>query len=312
MSGSTSRTAPSPANQAVVTAFGRVLTAMVTPFRADGSLDLGAAQSLAAHLVDRGHDGLVVSGTTGESPTTTDDEKEGLVRAVVEAVGDRARVVAGTGTNDTHHTVELTRAAEKAGAHGVLLVTPYYNKPPQEALVRHFTAAADAVDLPVMLYDIPGRTGTPIEYESLVRLAAHDRILAVKDAKADLFEGSRVMADAGLAYYSGDDAMNLAWLTHGATGLVSVVGHVHGGDYAAMVAAVDRGDLGEALAIHRRLIPSVRAIMDKSSQGVVRAKAALQSAGLIAERTVRPPLLPATDDEVARLEAALAAVRAAS
>jgi 4-hydroxy-tetrahydrodipicolinate synthase len=312
MSGTSARTAPSAPNQAAVQAFGRVLTAMVTPFGADGSLDLAAAQSLATHLVDQGHDGLVISGTTGESPTTSDDEKDRLVRAVVEAVGDRARIVAGTGTNDTHHTVELTRAAEKAGAHGVLLVTPYYNKPPQEALVRHFLAAADAVDLPVMLYDIPGRTATPIEYDSLVRLAEHDRILAVKDAKADLFEGSRVMADTGLAYYSGDDAMNLAWLTHGATGVVSVVGHVHGADYAAMVAAVEHGDLGAALAIHCRLIPSVRAIMDKSSQGVIRAKAALQSAGLIPERTVRPPLLPATDDEVARLETALAAVRAAS
>jgi 4-hydroxy-tetrahydrodipicolinate synthase len=285
---------------------------MVTPFRADGSLDLEAAQSLSTHLVDHGHDGLVVSGTTGESPTTSDDEKERLLRAVIEAVGDRARVVAGTGTNDTHHTIELSRSAEQAGAHGMLVVTPYYNKPPQEALVRHFLAAADAVDLPVLLYDIPGRTGTPIEYASLVRLAQHDRILGVKDAKGDLFEGSRVMADTGLAYYSGDDPLNLAWLTHGGTGVISVVGHVLGDDYAAMVAAVDRGDLAEALAIHRRLIPAVRAIMDKSSQGAIRAKAALQSAGLIPERTVRPPLLPATDDEVARLETALAAVRAAS
>ena len=312
MSGTSPSTASSAPDQAAAAAFGRVLTAMVTPFRADGSLDLDAAQSLAAHLVDQGHDGLVVSGTTGESPTTSDDEKERLLRAVVEAVGDRARVVAGTGTNDTRHTVELTRAAEKAGAHGVLLVTPYYNKPPQEALVRHFVAAADSVDLPVMLYDIPGRTGTPIEYSSLVRLAGHDRILAVKDAKGDLFEGSRVMAESGLAYYSGDDAMNLGWLTHGATGVVSVVGHVHGADYAAMVAAVGRGDLAEALAIHRRLIPAVLAVMDKSSQGVIRAKAALQSAGLIPERAVRPPLLPATDDEVDLVRTTLAAVRAAS
>ena len=150
---------------------------MVTPFRADGSLDLAGAQRLATHLVDHGHDGLVISGTTGESPTTSDSEKESLVRAVVEAVGDRARVVAGTGTNDTHHTVELSRAAEKAGAHGLLLVTPYYNKPPQEALVRHFEAAVDAVDLPVLLYDIPGRTGTAIAYDSLLRLAEHERIL---------------------------------------------------------------------------------------------------------------------------------------
>jgi 4-hydroxy-tetrahydrodipicolinate synthase len=282
-------------------AFGRVLTAMVTPFRRDGSLDLDAAQRLATHLVDHGHDGLVISGTTGESPTTSDDEKERLVRAVVEAVGDRARVVAGSGTNDTHHTVELSRAAEKAGAHGLLIVTPYYNKPPQEALVRHFETAVDAVGLPVILYDIPARTGTPIEYDSLVRLAEHDRILAVKDAKGDLFEGSRVMASTDLAYYSGDDPMNLAWLTHGGTGVISVVGHVHGDDYAAMVAALDRGDLAEALAVHRRLIPSVRAIMDRSSQGAIRAKAALQLLGIIPERTVRPPLLDASDAEVEAL-----------
>ncbi|HEX7187057.1 MAG TPA: 4-hydroxy-tetrahydrodipicolinate synthase [Actinomycetes bacterium] len=282
-------------------AFGRVLTAMVTPFRRDGSLDLDAAQRLATHLVDHGHDGLVISGTTGESPTTSDDEKERLVRAVVEAVGDRARVVAGSGTNDTHHTVELSRAAEKAGAHGLLIVTPYYNKPPQEALVRHFETAVDAVGLPVILYDIPARTGTPIEYDSLVRLAEHDRVLAVKDAKGDLFEGSRVMASTDLAYYSGDDPMNLAWLTHGGTGVISVVGHVHGDDYAAMVAALDRGDLAEALAVHRRLIPSVRAIMDRSSQGAIRAKAALQLLGIIPERTVRPPLLDASDAEVEAL-----------
>ncbi|MGH8893711.1 MAG: 4-hydroxy-tetrahydrodipicolinate synthase [Actinomycetes bacterium] len=293
--------APSPA----AAAFGRTLTAMVTPFRADGSLDTDAAQRLAEHLVDHGNDGLVVSGTTGESPTTSDDEKERLLRAVVEAVGDRARVVAGTGTNDTHHTVELSRAAEKAGAHGLLIVTPYYNKPPQEALVRHFRAAADAVNLPVLLYDIPARTGTPIEYDSLIRLAEHERILGVKDAKGDLFEGSRVMAATDLAYYSGDDPMNLAWLTHGGTGVISVVGHVHGDDYSAMVGAVDRGDLAEALAIHRRLIPAVRAIMDRSSQGAIRAKAALQLLEVIPERVVRAPLLDATDDEVARLREAL-------
>lgn len=285
--------------------FGRVLTAMVTPFTADGSLDLDAAARLAAHLVDHGHDGLVVSGTTGESPTTTDDEKDRLLRTVLEAVGDRATVVAGSGTNDTHHSIELSRAAEKAGAHGLLLVTPYYNRPPQEALVQHFRAVTDAVGLPVMLYDIPGRTGTPIEYDSLVRLAEHERIVAVKDAKADLFEGSRVMAATDLAYYSGDDAMNLAWLTHGAVGVVSVVGHVRGADYAAMVRAVERGDLGQALEIHRRLIPVVRAIMDKSSQGAIRAKAAMQVLGVIPERTVRQPLLPASDDEVALLRETL-------
>ena len=286
-------------------AFGRVLTAMVTPFRADGSLDLDAAARVATYLADHGHDGLVVNGTTGESPTTSDAEKSDLVRAVVEAVGDRVRVVAGSGTNDTRHTVELSRSAEKAGAHGLLLVTPYYNKPPQDALVQHFCAAADAVDLPVMLYDIPGRTGTPIEYDSLLRLAEHEQILAVKDAKGDLFEGSRVMAGTDLTYYSGDDPMNLAWLAHGATGVVSVVGHVHGTDYAEMVAATDRGDLAAALAVHRRLIPSVRAIMDRSSQGAIRVKAALQVLGVLPGRTVRAPLLEASEAEMTLLREVL-------
>jgi 4-hydroxy-tetrahydrodipicolinate synthase len=287
--------------------FGRVLTAMVTPFTSDGELDLDSAQRLATHLVDRGVDGLVVSGTTGESPTTSDSEKERLVRAVVEAVGDRARVVAGAGSNDTHHTIELCRTAEKAGAHALLLVTPYYNKPPQQALVRHFQLAADATELPVMLYDIPTRTGTPIEFESLAAVAGHERIVAVKDAKGDLFEGSRVMAETGLAYYSGDDALNLAWLTHGAVGVVSVVAHVAAAEYAEMVAAIERGDLPTALGLHRRLLPAVRALMARSSQGAITATAAVHAAGVIGSRAMRPPLIDATDEEVAVIQQALVA-----
>ena len=226
--------------------FGRVLTAMVTPFDADGDLDLDAAQHLAAHLVDHGHDGLVVNGTTGESPTTDDGEQLELLAAVVEAVGDRATVVAGVGTFDTAHTVDRARAAAGLGADALLVVTPYYSKPPQAGLAAHFTAVADATDLPVMLYDIPGRTGVPIETETLVRLAAHPRIVAVKDAKGDLYAGSWVMARTDLAYYSGDDALNLAWLAHGAVGVVSVVGHVAGRQYATMVEAVLEGDLATA------------------------------------------------------------------
>jgi 4-hydroxy-tetrahydrodipicolinate synthase len=287
--------------------FGRVLTAMVTPFTADGDLDLDGAQRLANYLVDRGVDGIVVSGTTGESPTTSDSEKEQLVRAVVEAVGDRAKVVAGAGTNNTHHTIELCRSAEKAGAHALLLVTPYYNKPPQRALVRHFEMAADATELPVMLYDIPGRTGTPIEFDSLVALAKHDRVIAVKDAKGDLFEGSRVMAETGLAYYSGDDALNLAWLTHGAVGVVSVAAHVAAAEYAEMVRAIERGDLATALELHRRLIPAVSALMARSSQGAITATAAVHAAGVIGSRAMRPPLIEATDDEVVALQQAFAA-----
>jgi 4-hydroxy-tetrahydrodipicolinate synthase len=279
---------------------------MVTPFTAAGDLDLDGAQRMATHLVDRGCDGLVISGTTGESPTTTDAEKERLVRAVVEAVGDRAKVVAGVGTNDTHHTVELARSAEKAGAHGLLLVTPYYNKPPQPALVQHFVTATDATDLPVMLYDIPGRTGTPIQYDSLVALGRHDRILAVKDAKGDLFEASRVMAETSLAYYSGDDALNLAWLTHGSVGVVSVVAHVAAAEYAAMVAAVERSDLPTALELHRRLLPVVRAVMGAASQGAITAKALAEAYGVIGSRAMRPPLLAASDDEVEVLRAVCA------
>ena len=190
--------------------FGRVLTAMVTPFDADGDLDVALAQELASYLVDHvGNDGLVVNGTTGESPTTTDDEKERLLRAVVEAVGDRATVVAGAGTNNTAHSVELARSAEKAGAHGLLVVTPYYSRPPQEGLLSHFTTVADATDLPVMLYDIPPRSVVPIQTDTLKRLAEHPRIKAVKDSKHDLWAGSEVLSNSDLAYYSGEDPLNL-------------------------------------------------------------------------------------------------------
>src|SRR5450631_4864200 len=176
---------PAPTTRPTAPPWGRVLTAMVTPFTADGGLDLDGAQQLASYLVDHGNDGLVISGTTGESPTTTDEEKDRLLRAVLEAVGDRATIVAGVGTNDTAHTCELARHAERAGAHGLLVVTPYYSKPPQSGLVAHFSAVADSTGLPVMLYDIPGRTGTPIATETLLQLAQHPRIIAVKDAKDD-------------------------------------------------------------------------------------------------------------------------------
>lgn len=273
---------------------------MVTPFDARGGLDLDAAQRLAVHLVDSGNDGLVLSGTTGESPTTTDAEKDALLRAVLEAVGSRATVLAGVGSNDTHHTVELAQQAAKSGAHGLLVVTPYYSKPPAAGLLAHFTAVADATDLPVMVYDIPGRTAVRIGTPTLLRLAEHERIVAVKEATGDLFEGADVMARTGLAYYSGDDVLNLAWLAHGAAGLVSVVGHVAGRQYADLVAAVDAGDLARARALHAQLVPAVRAIMTRT-QGAIMAKAALQLAGVLGERTMRLPLVAATDDEVAQL-----------
>src|SRR5690349_10500858 len=223
--------------------FGSVLVAMVTPFTDQGELDLDAAQRVATHLVDNGCDGLVVSGTTGESPTTTDAEKESLLRAVLEAVGGRAVVITGIGTNDTAHSVELAQQAAKAGAHGLLAVTPYYSKPPQAGLIAHFTVLADATDLPVMLYDIPGRSGVPIHTETLVKLAEHPRIVAVKDAKSDLYEGAWVLSRSDLEIYSGADEMNLAWLAHGGSGVVSVVGHAAPAQLRQMIDAVDAGDL---------------------------------------------------------------------
>src|SRR5947209_12698089 len=244
--------------------FGRLLSAMVTPFTADGALDVDGAAELATHLVDAGHDGLVISGTTGESATTSDDEKERLLRAVVEAVGDRATVVAGVGTYDTAHSVELARAAEKAGAHGLLVVTPYYNKPPQPGLVAHFGHIADSTALPVMLYDIPARTGVAIATETLQRLAEHDRVVAVKDAKGDLYETATVLATTDLAYYSGEDALNLPLLAIGAVGVVSVVGHVCADRYAAMVRTVDAGDLAEARRINASVLPAMRGIMTRT------------------------------------------------
>jgi 4-hydroxy-tetrahydrodipicolinate synthase len=284
--------------------FGRLLTAMVTPMTRDGDVDYDGVQHLATHLVDRGNDGLVISGTTGESPTTTDEEKERLLRAVVEAVGDRAHVVAGVGTNDTAHTIELAREAEKTGVSGTLVVTPYYSKPPQAGLVEHFTRVADATGLPTMLYDIPGRSGVPITTESLLRLAEHDRIVAVKDAKGDLYETTKVLAQSDLAFYSGEDAINLPMFAIGAVGAVSVVAHACAAEYAAMIRAVDAGDLAEARRINAAVLPAVRGIMTQAG-GAIMAKATAELLGLIATRTTRPPLVDATDEQVRLLRADL-------
>jgi 4-hydroxy-tetrahydrodipicolinate synthase len=282
--------------------FGRVLSAMVTPFDADGRLDTDAAARLATHLVDEcGHDGLVISGTTGESPTTTDAEQDALLRSVLEAVGDRASIVAGVGTNDTAHSVELAQAAEKAGAHGLLAVTPYYSKPPQPGIIAHFRAVADASDLPVMLYDIPGRTGTKLAAVTLATLAEHERIIAVKEASGDLYAGSWLLASTDLVIYSGDDTLNLAWLATGAVGLVSVVGHVAGLRYRHLVAAVEAGDLESAREIERSLLPVVAAIMTRT-QGAIMVKAALELQGHLRNRIVRSPLVEATDLQVMELE----------
>jgi len=275
---------------------------MVTPFDASGKLDLDAAQSLANHLVDLGNDGLVVSGTTGESPTTSDNEKAELVRAIVDAVGHRATVVASVGTYDTAHSVHLAREAEQAGAHGLLVVTPYYSRPPQSGLLAHFTAVADASSLPNMLYDIPPRSVVPIEVDTLRRLAEHPRIVAVKDAKGDLFAGSEVIASTDLAYYSGDDALNLPWLSVGGVGVVSVIGHVVAGRLRRMLESYENGDVSTARTVHRGLLPVCRAMGRVG--GVIFTKAALRLRGHDAGDP-RLPLPPATREQIALIAADL-------
>jgi 4-hydroxy-tetrahydrodipicolinate synthase len=284
-----------------------MLTAMITPFDAGGSLDLDRAQELATFLVDSGNDGLVINGTTGESPTTTDAEKADLVRAVVGAVGDRATIVAAAGTYDTAHSVELAKQARHAGAHGLLVVTPYYSRPPQSGLLAHFTAVADATDLPVMLYDIPPRSVVPIEVDTLLRLAEHPNIKGVKDAKGDLLAGSQVLADTDLAYYCGEDALNLPWLSIGAVGFVSVIGHVVAGRLLDMLDAFEHEKVGDARAIHLALLPLVHAMGRVG--GVTFAKAAIRLRGHDMGEP-RLPLMPATDEQVKAIEADLHAADA--
>ena len=278
--------------------FGRMLTAMITPFTRAGALDLDGAARLAEHLVDQGNDGLVLNGTTGESPTTTDEEKEQVLRAVVEAVGGRAFVLGGVGTFDTAHTLELARQAEKAGAHGLLVVTPYYSKPPQEGLRRHFTAVADATGLPVMVYDIPGRTAVAMETQTLLRLAEHPRIVAVKDAKDDLGASSEVLARTDLAYYCGSDMFNLPLLSIGGVGFVSVVGHVVTPRLVALADAFAAGEVARARTLHRELLPVYAGLF--RTQGVILTKAALALLGLPAG-PVRAPLVDATPEQRSRL-----------
>ena len=285
--------------------FGRLLTAMVTPFAADGSVDLPVAAELATHLVDDlGHDGLVVNGTTGESPTTSDGEKADLVHAVVEAVGDRAAVVAGVGTFNTEHTLELAADAAKLGVDGLLVVTPYYSKPPQAGLLEHFRRVADATDAPVMLYDIPGRSGTAIATDTMLRLAEHPRIVAVKDAKGDLTASSRVLAESDLAYYSGDDATTLPLLSVGAVGVVGTSTHFSGAGTKAMIEAYAAGDVTGATRLHRQLLPIFTGIF--ATQGCILVKAGLALRGRPVGG-VRSPLVPATPAETDALAAALAA-----
>ncbi|MFF5978220.1 4-hydroxy-tetrahydrodipicolinate synthase [Streptomyces olindensis] len=272
--------------------FGRALCAMVTPFSDSGALDLDGAQRLAAHLVENGCDGLVLSGTTGESPTTTDAEKSALITAVREAVADRASIVAGVGTPDTRHTAELAREAEKAGADGLLVVAPYYSRPPQDAIEAHFREIADSTGLPLMLYDIPARTGTRVEPETLLRLADHPGIVAVKDCSYDFLAAQKVLARTDLAYYAGCDEHNLALYAVGGTGYVSTVANVIPNHLRAVLDAFDAGDTTRAARLQQQATPLIEAIMSAGLPGAVTAKALLGSLHLPGGQ-VRAPLRPA-------------------
>jgi 4-hydroxy-tetrahydrodipicolinate synthase len=264
---------------------------MVTPFTSAGELDLAAVGALAERLADEGNNGLVVNGTTGESPTTSDAEKIAIIQAVVESVGDRVTVVAGVGTYDTAHSVHMAKEAEKAGAHGALVVTPFYSRPQQEGLLAHFAAVADATGLPVMLYDIPPRSG----------LAEHPRITAVKDAKGDLYAGSQVMANSDLAFYSGDDPLTLPWMSIGAVGVVSIISHVVGPHVRAMVDAAEAGDYVRARTLNRALLPANLAMSRTGGgAGLVFAKTALRLAGFDVGDP-RLPQIPATHDQTAQI-----------
>jgi len=286
--------------------FGAVLTAMVTPMTPDGAVDLEAAARLAKRLVDDGNDGLVLSGTTGESPTTHAPEKQDLVRVVVEAVGHRAAVLAGAGSNDTDHALRMAEQAAEAGADGLLVVSPYYSRPSQEGLYRHFATIADATELPVMLYDVPGRTGVRIAPETYARVAAHERIVATKDATGDVYAAAKLAASTGLAFYSGDDALLLPFLAHGAAGIVSVSAHAVGPQFAEAVRRFDAGDHAGALEVFLSTTPVIDALNGAGFQAVM-AKAAVELLGVTDNRHLRLPNVAASEEDVALLRDALAA-----
>ncbi|GAA3195640.1 MULTISPECIES: 4-hydroxy-tetrahydrodipicolinate synthase [Streptomyces] len=284
--------------------FGSNLVAMATPMQPDGTLSAPGLTALVDHLLTTGCDGIVVGGTTGESPTLTPAETTHLIRTVASLARGRARVVAGVGTHSTAESVHRAREAEAAGADALLLVCPYYSRPTQDGVRAHCTAVADATALPVMLYDVPARTGITLEAATLVDLARHPRIRAVKDAKGDLFEAMTVMDRTPLAYYCGIDELNLPYLACGATGLVSVVGNVAADRNADLIRAVRRGDLATAKAIQASLIPLTDALMH-TSQGAIMAKAALAERGVIPHATVRGPLSESPTSHLQVLKEAL-------
>jgi len=284
--------------------FGRLFTAMVTPFTKSGEIDWAGLEKIAAHLISTGNDGIAVNGTTGEAPTTSDDEKDQIIKTVRKVVGDQVKIIAGAGNNETSHSVEQAKRAAKAGADGLLVVTPYYNKPPQAGIAAHFTAMANATDLPLMMYDIPGRTGVEIESENIIKLAEHKNIVALKDAKGNPAATSYVIKQSGIAVYSGDDILNLPLLSVGAVGFVSVCGHTVGADLKAMLNAWFSGDANKATEIHQKLLPVFTGTF--RTQGAILTKAALNLMGLPGGFT-RLPLVDATDAQIAQLKVDLQA-----
>ncbi|MEY3168840.1 MAG: hypothetical protein RL421_83 [Actinomycetota bacterium] len=278
--------------------FGRLLTAMVTPFKDDLSIDWQGLEKLALHLVDSGHDGIVLNGTTGEAPTTSDDEKVEIIKVVRKAVGGRAKIIAGAGNNETSHSIEQAKMAASAGADGLLVVTPYYNKPPQAGIEAHFRAMADATSVPVMMYDIPGRTGVQIEPDTIVKLAEHPNIVALKDAKGDVASTSWVIKRSGIPVYSGDDILNLPLLSVGAVGFVSVCGHTVGAELREMLDSWFAGNSARALEIHQKLLPVYTGTF--RTQGAILTKAALAMMGMPGGK-VRLPLVDATAAQITQL-----------
>jgi 4-hydroxy-tetrahydrodipicolinate synthase len=278
---------------------------MVTPFTEDGKVDYQQAAELAVKLVDDGCNGLVVTGTTGETSTLTDEENVGMFRAVKEAVGGRAAIIAGTGTNDTAHSVHLSKQAAEVGVDGLLLVTPYYNKPSQAGVRAHFETIASSTDVPVMLYDIPGRSSIQIAPDTMIRLAEHPNIVAVKDAKADFAAATRVMSQTDLLFYSGDDGLTLQWMAMGAVGLVGVTTHVATRRFRELIDAVNANDLGTARKINFELEPVIRATMTRV-QGAVAAKQILKWQGVLPNSVVRLPLVEPDEAEIAIIREDLA------
>lgn len=278
--------------------FGRLITAMITPFTKELEINWAGVEEIAAHLVASGHDGIVVNGTTGEAPTTSDEEKVEIIKVVKNVVGSKIHVIAGAGNNETSHSVIQGQQAQSAGADGLLVVTPYYNKPPQSGVAAHFKAIADATDLPVMMYDIPHRTGIAIESDTIVALSEHPRIVALKDAKGNVAETSWVIKRSGIPVYSGDDILNLPLLSVGAVGFVSVCGHTVGSRLREMLDAWFAGKSERALEIHQELLPVYTGTF--RTQGAILTKAALNLMGLPGGH-VRLPLVDATAEQIAQL-----------